>query len=135
MNETFTFTAVQLTKSAANVVIQIAQPQVCYPNLEQDTLDLKSSMCRKVSNAAKTILNVDITGKDLHESIGSPSAPAPPALFKFTSTKVNPVSKTIPKASTVLKSITSSKKTTKAAPKQSKTSRYSGFPPIRNPLV
>ena len=51
--QTFTFTAEQLTKFVANVVIQIAQPQVCYPNPKQDTLDLKSSMCRKVSNAAK----------------------------------------------------------------------------------
>ena len=62
-NETFSFTAEQLTKFVANVVIQIAQPQFCYPNPKQDTLDLKSSMCCKISNAAKTILNVDITGK------------------------------------------------------------------------
>ena len=76
-NEKFTFTAKQLTKFVANVVIQIAEPQVCYPNPKQDTLDLKSSMCCKVSSAAKTILNVDITGKDLFESIGSLSTPAP----------------------------------------------------------
>ena len=31
-NQTFSFTAEQLTKFVANVVIQIAQPQVCYPN-------------------------------------------------------------------------------------------------------
>ena len=73
-----TFTAEQLTKFVANVVIQIAQPQVCYPNPKQDTLDLKSTMCRRISNAAKTILRVAITGKDLFESIGSLSAPAPP---------------------------------------------------------
>ena len=78
--QTFNFTAEQLTKFVANVVIQIAQPQVCYPNPKQDTLDLKSSMWRKVSNAAKNILAVDITGKDLFESIGSLSAPAPPPL-------------------------------------------------------
>ena len=77
-SQTFNFTAEQLTKFVANVVIQIAQPQVCYPNAEQDTLDLKSSMCRKVLNAAKNILRVDITGKDLFESIGSLSTPAPP---------------------------------------------------------
>ena len=78
--QTFNFTAEQLTKFVANVVIQISQPQVCYPNPKQDTLDLKSSMCRKVSNAAKNILGVDITGKDLFESIGSLSAPAPQTL-------------------------------------------------------
>ena len=31
-SQTFRFTAEQLTKFVANVVIQIAQPQVCYPN-------------------------------------------------------------------------------------------------------
>ena len=77
-SQTFNFTAEQLTKFVANVVIQIAQPQVCYPNPKQDTLDLKSSICRKVLNAAKNILGFDITGKDLFESIGSISAPAPP---------------------------------------------------------
>ena len=77
-SQAFNFTAEQLTKFVSNVVIQIAQPQVCYPNPKQDTLDLKSSMCRKVWNAAKNILGVDITGKDLFESIGSLSAPAPP---------------------------------------------------------
>ena len=77
-SQTFSFTAEQLTKFVANVVIQIPQPQVCYPNPRQDMLDLKSSMCRKISNAAKTILSVDITGKDLFESIGFLSAPAPP---------------------------------------------------------
>ena len=76
--QTFTFTAEQLTKFVANVVIQIAQPQVCYPNPKQDTLDLKSSMCRKVSQAAKNILKFDVTAKDLFESIGPLIAPAPP---------------------------------------------------------
>ena len=76
--QTFQFNAEQLTKFVANVVIQLAQPQVCYPTDKQDMLDLKSSMCRKISNAAKTFLSVDITGKDLFESIGSLSAPAPP---------------------------------------------------------
>ena len=60
------------------MAIQIAQPQVCYPNPKRDTPDLKSSMCRKASNAAKTILSVDITGKDPFESVGSLSTPAPP---------------------------------------------------------
>ena len=35
--KTFTFTAEQRTKLVANVVIQIAQPQVCYPNPMQET--------------------------------------------------------------------------------------------------
>ena len=76
--QTFQFNAEQLTKFVANVVIQIAQPQVCYPTTKQDMLDLKSSMCRKISNAAKNFLSVDIAGKDLFESIGSLSAHPPP---------------------------------------------------------
>ena len=76
--QTFTFTAKQLTKFVANMVVQIAQPQVCYPNPKQDTLDQQSGMCRKVSNAAKPILKIDITGKDLFESIGPLSASVPP---------------------------------------------------------
>ena len=101
--QTFLFTAEQLTKYAANVVIQIAQPQECYPNPKQDMLHLKSSMCRNISNAATSI---HITGKDLFESIGSLSALAPPPPpprkpFTFTSTKVNPVSKAITKPFTI----------------------------------
>ena len=76
-HQTFQFTAEQLTKFVANLVPQIAQSQVCYPNPKQDMLDLKSSMCRKISNVAKTILSVNITGKELFESIGTLSAPAP----------------------------------------------------------
>ena len=110
-NKTNTFTAEQLT----NVVIQIAQAQICYPNPKQDTPDLKSSICWKIPNGAKTILSVSITGKDLSESVGSLSAPAPHKPFTFTSTKVNPVSKTIPKPSAVLKSITPPNKSAKAA--------------------
>ena len=91
--QTFQFTAEQVTKFVANVAIQIAQPQVCYPNPKQDMLNLKSSMCRKVSNVAKTILGVNITGKELFESIGSLSAPAPPRPFTFTNTQVKSGSK------------------------------------------
>ena len=82
-SQTFQFTAKQLTKFVANVVIQIAQPQVCYPSPKLDMLDLKSSMCRKVSNIANTVLGVSITGKELFESIGSLSAPASLKPFSF----------------------------------------------------
>ena len=117
-NKIFTFKAEQLIKFVANVVIQIALPQVCYPNFKQDTLDLKSSVRQKVSSAAKTILNVDITRKDMFESIGSLSAPAPPKPFIFMSTRVNSVSKTIPKAPTMLKTTSPPSNSTKAAPNQ-----------------
>ena len=123
-NQTFTFTAEQLTKFVANVIIQIAQPQVCYPNYnpKQDTLDLKSSMCCKVSQAAKNILKFYITGKDLFESIGPLSAPCPPKSFTFTSTKVNSTTKPTSKPPTTLKSTSPPSNSTKAVPKQPKTS-------------
>ena len=47
--QTYQFAAEQLTKFVANVAIQIAQQQVCYPSPKQDMLNLKSSMCPKVS--------------------------------------------------------------------------------------
>ena len=122
-NQTFTFTAEQLTRSVANVVIQIAQPQVCYPNPKQDTLDLKSGMCRKVSQAAKNILKFDITGKDLFESIGPLSAPGPPKPFTITSTKVISSTKTTSKPSINLKSTSPPNNSTKAVPKQRKSSK------------
>ena len=89
------------------MVLQISQPQVCYTNPKQDMLDLKFSMCRKISNVAKTILSVNITGKELFESTGSLSAPAPPPPkkkkpFTFTSSKVDSKSsKSISKPSTL----------------------------------
>ena len=117
--QTFQFTAEQLTKFVANVAIQIAQPQVCYPNPKQDMLNLKSSMCRKVSNLAKTILGVNITGKELFESIGSLSDPAPPRPFTFTNTEVNSGSKITSKSS-IPKPISPTSSSTKAVPKQPK---------------
>ena len=118
-SQTFQFTAEQLTKFVATVVIQVAQPQVCYPNTRQDMLDLKSSMCRKISNAAKNTLKVGITGKELFESIGSLSAPAPPKPLTFTNAKVNSALKHLIKLST-LKSTSPPSISTKAVPKQPK---------------
>ena len=120
--QTFQFSADQLTKLVVNVVIQIAQPQVCYPNPKQDMLDMKSGLCRKISNAAKTILSVNITEKDLFESIGSLSAPAPPPPplpipFTFETTKVNSTSEPF----ITLKSTSPPSNSTKAVPKQPKT--------------
>ena len=126
--QTFQFTAEQLTKFVANVVIQIAQPQVCYPNPKQDTLDLKSSMCRKISNAAKSVLSIDITGKELSESIGSLSAPAspppppPPSIYIYEH-KGESSLQNHHKPSIFLKSISQPNKPTKAAPKQPSTSK------------
>ena len=122
-NQTFTFTAEQFTKFVANVIIQIAQPQVCYPNPKQDTLDLKSSMCRKVSQAAKnTFCSTSLERICLNQWVLS--APLPPSqAFTFTSTKLarptyKSTSKPLPLKSTSLPS-----NSTKAVPKQPKTTK------------
>ena len=93
----FTFSADQLVKFVANVVIQVAQPQVCYANPTQDAIDKKSSLCRRVSEAAKTHLGVNITGINLFDAIGQlrPSAP-PPLNQRPPLTKVNPHSNSPP---------------------------------------
>ena len=128
-DNTFTFSAEQLVKFVANVAIQVAQPQVCYINSPQDAIDKKSSMCRRVSETAKTHLGVDIAGSSLFDAIGhlrppAPSAPKPKtfltkneAPFKFTSsTKVT-------KPSAILKTLSPTNKPSKTVPKQSKTSQ------------
>ena len=76
----FTFSADQLVKFVANVVIQVAQPQVCYANPTQDAIDKKSSLCRRVSEAAKTHLGVNITGINLFDAIGQLRPSPPPHL-------------------------------------------------------
>ena len=105
--------------SFQSIIYEIAQPQVCYPNPKQDMLNLKSSMCRKVSNVAKTTPDVNITGKELFESIGSVSAHVPPRSFTFTNTQVNSGSKTTSKSS-IPKPISPTSSSTKAVPKQPK---------------
>ena len=116
-------------KFVANVSIQVAQPQVCYINSPQDAIDKKSSMCRRVSEAAKAHLGVDIAGSSLLDAIGhlrppAPSAPKPKTVltkseapFKFTSpTKVS-------KPYAILKTLSPTNKPSKTVPKQSKTSQ------------
>ena len=100
-DKTSTFSAELLVKFVANVAIQVSQPLVCYINCSQDAIDKKLSMCRRVSETARTHLGVDIAGSSLLDTIGhlrppAPSAPKPKtfltkseAPFKFiSSTKV-----------------------------------------------
>ena len=109
-DKAFAFSADQLVKFVANVVIQVAQPQVCYANPTQDTIDKKSSSLRRVSEAFKNHLGVNITGINLFDAIGQLRPSAPPASkpktsfnkgessFKFTaSTKITKPS-AIPKS-------------------------------------
>ena len=78
-NNAFTFSAEQLIKIVSNLAIQVAHPHVFYhfANPNQDTIDKKSSLCRRVSEAAKNnIGGSDITGISLFDAIGQlrPSA-------------------------------------------------------------
>ena len=76
---TFSFTADQLLKFVAIVAIQIAQPQVCYTNAPNDAVDKKSSLCRRVPEAAKSKRGISISGSTLFDAIGSVCTPALPA--------------------------------------------------------
>ena len=78
-DKTSTFSAEQLVKFVANMAVQVAQPQVCYINSPQDAIDKKSSTCRRASEAAKTLLGVDIAGSSLFDAIGHPRPPVPSA--------------------------------------------------------
>ena len=51
--KTFTFSAEQLIKVVANVAIQVTQPQMCHADPTRDTIDKKSSLCHRVSEAPK----------------------------------------------------------------------------------
>ena len=86
-------------------------------------------MCRRVSEAAKIHLGVDIAESSLFDAIGHLRPPAPSAPkqktflvknetpFKFTSsTKVT-------KPSAILKTLSPTNKSSKTVPKQSKTSQ------------
>ena len=121
-DKTFTFSAKQLVKLVANMAIQVAQPHLCYINSPQDGIHKKSSMCPRVSEAAKTHLGADIAGSTLFDAIGhlrppAPSAPKPKtfltkseALFEFTSsTKVT-------RPSAILKTLNPTNKPTRLSP-------------------
>ena len=98
-DDTFSFTADQLVKFVATVAIQIAQPQVCYTTAPKDAVDKKSSLCRRVSEAAKSQLGISISGNTLFDAIGSLRAPVLPASkipvvrpepFRFSATNMKP---------------------------------------------
>ena len=75
--DTFTFTADQLVKFVATLAIQIAQSQVCYTTAPKDAVDKNLSLCRCISEAAKSQLRISISGNTLFDAIGCtrPSAP------------------------------------------------------------
>ena len=77
--DTFSFTADQLVKFVATVAIQITQPQVCYTTAPKDAVDKKSSLCRPVSEAAKSQLGISIAGNALFDAISCICAQVLPA--------------------------------------------------------
>ena len=87
-NNTFNFTAEQIVSVVTNVVLQIAQPQLCAKNLPEKQVQAKSDLSKQIAETAKKCLGVNITGKDVFESIISRPAPPPPAPFVFSSTLV-----------------------------------------------
>ena len=126
-DKAFTFSVDQLIKFVTNVVIQVAQPQVCYANPTQDAIDKKSSLCRRVSEAAKNHLGVNITGINLFDAIGQLRPSVPPtskpktsfnkgeSSFKFTASTTKP--------SAIPKPLSPPSTTNKVVPKQPKSSK------------
>ena len=105
-NNTLNFTAEQIVSLVTNVVLQIAQPQLCTKNLPEKQLHAKSDLSKQIAETAKKCLGVNISGKDVFESIISRPAPPPPAPFVFSSTLVEKKKAPLLKASTVLNKAT-----------------------------
>ena len=74
-DDTFSFTADQLIKFVATVAIQIAQPQMCYSNAPNEAVDKKSSLCQRVSEAARSQLGIIISGSTSFDIIDSVRVP------------------------------------------------------------
>ena len=87
-SNTFNFTAEQIVSLVTNVVIQIAQPQLCTKNLPEKQVQAKSDLSKQIAETAKKSLGVNNKGKDVFESIISRPAPPSPAPFVFSSTLV-----------------------------------------------
>ena len=101
-SNTFNFTAEQIVSLVTNVVIQIAQPQLCTKNFPEKQVQAKSDLSKQIAETAKKCMGVNIQGKDVFESIISRPAPPPPAPFVFSSAQVEKKKAPQLKASTVL---------------------------------
>ena len=122
--DTFTFTADQPVKFAATVAIQIAQPQVCYTTAPKDAVDKKSSLFRRVSEAAKSQLGISISGNTLFDAIGCIRAPVLPASkIPVVKPKTFRISVSTTKPPTILNSHSPPTFTNQTVPKQSNPSK------------
>ena len=101
-SNTFNFAAEQIVSLVTNVVLQIAQPQLCTKNLPEKQVQAKSDLSKQIAETAKKCLGVNIAGKDMFESIISRPAPPPPAPFVFSFTLVEKEKAPLLKASTIL---------------------------------
>ena len=101
-SNTFNFTAEQIVSLVTNVVIQIAQPQLCTENLPANQVQAKSDLSKQIAETTKKCLGVNIQGKDMFETIISRPASLPPVPFVFSSTLVEKKKAPLLKASTVL---------------------------------
>ena len=105
-NNTFNFTAEQIVSLVTNVVIQIAQPQLCTKNLPEKQVQAKSDLSKQIAETAERYLGVNIQGKDMFESVISWPAPPPTAPFVFSSTLVEKKKAPLLKASIFLNKAT-----------------------------
>ena len=100
-SNTFNFTADQIISLVTNVVIQVAQPQLCTKNLPDKLVQAKSDLSKQTAETAKKCFGINIEGESII------SLPPPPAPFVFSSTLVE--KKKVPlKASTILSKATPS---------------------------
>ena len=54
-SNTFNFTAEQIVSLVTNVVIQIAQPQLCTKNLPEKQVQAKSDLSKQIAETAKNV--------------------------------------------------------------------------------
>ena len=78
----------------------------CTKTLPEKQVQAKSDLSKQIAETAKKCLGVNISGKDVFESIISRPAPPPPAPFVLSSTLVEKKKAPLLKASTVLNKAT-----------------------------
>ena len=125
---TYTFTPEQIVSLVTNVVLNIAQPQICNKGLPVELVQAKSDLSKQTAETAAKCLGVNIEGKEVFKSIISRPTPSPPALFTFSSTQLVEKKKAPLKASTVLKaanSTTSSTTTSSKTPSSGSEGKFS----------
>ena len=98
-------TSKQIVSLVTNVVLQIAQPQLCTKNLPEKQVQAKYDLSKQIAETAKKCLGVNIAGKDVFECIISWPTP-PPAPFVFISTLVEKKKSPLLKASRILNKAT-----------------------------